>query len=558
MIPFSGLLQANPFSAPSVGGKPGTPIAAAKGGADHQDPFASSQDASGAFPQWVKKLVDDNTLAAPDGDGAVDLEMENAEADLSAPDSLPAPFAELTEQPPAPEHESRSLDGNGLQEGQAMMPAAVSDGNNGGQDGSQSEDERSRQVWPAPRVDQVLKKEIHAGGHNQSVVDPSRKQMDTIGKRSQHEKGMESPARDPFSSLEMKGQGPMEKGARQDMPVEKTDPQDVLTARAGKEDDPSSFKPVGPAREIEKTSTGQARQQRPSENVSPGQVVSQRPSAGLGVAEKTLEPGPAPGQPHGGNTRASESISGIVADEKTASSEDDTANFQGRGERRQTRKMAFAEVRDAELQKSPSLDSVKGSGAEPIKTDTAFQDTARAVTVEASTTAGSTARSGQASPLSRPEASGAGTFQSSVMDQIVEKASLHSIHGRSEVRIRLKPDFLGNVQMNIATDKEQVVVRITTDQPVVKDIIESHLHHLKAELQHQGLTIDKFEVMVNSDADQQPGRDPFSQMSRNNSFNDGRRQEQDQNPEKGRPRGGNDADDDPDDRPEGDGVNYFA
>jgi flagellar hook-length control protein FliK len=143
------------------------------------------------------------------------------------------------------------------------------------------------------------------------------------------------------------------------------------------------------------------------------------------------------------------------------------------------------------------------------------------------------------------------------MDQIVDKANLRSVQGRSEIQIRLKPDFLGNVQMNIVADKEQLVVRMVTDQPVVKEIVEANLHHLRTELQHQGLTIDRFEVVVNPDTDPQQNREQFSQMFKNPSYQNGRRQGSDPQPETNDRKNGTLEDDPPADA-ETDGVNYFA
>ena len=215
----------------------------------------------------------------------------------------------------------------------------------------------------------------------------------------------------------------------------------------------------------------------------------------------------------------------------------------------------MAEVKDSESQKDQPLDSTRSTPVESIKSQAGFQETAKAVAVEPSTAAADKSAAAQSAASTRTDPSAVKTFQSTVMDQIVDQASLRSIGGRSEVQIRLKPDFLGNVQMNIATDKEQVVVRIITDQTVVKDIIETHLHHLKAELQHQGLTIDKFDVIVSPDADQQHSREQFSQMFRNNSSNHGRRQAPDHEPDSGNPQGDHAGTDDERSR---DGVNYFA
>jgi hypothetical protein len=146
-------------------------------------------------------------------------------------------------------------------------------------------------------------------------------------------------------------------------------------------------------------------------------------------------------------------------------------------------------------------------------------------------------------------------FQATVMDQVVGKAALRTINGRSEIQIHLKPDFLGSVQMTVAGDKDQMMVRILTDQPLVKEIIETHLHQLKAELHHQGLTIERFEVMVKPDVDQQPNRDSFAHNMNQQSSQHGRRHEREQNPE-------NPAREAPgramEERPQRSGIDYFA
>ncbi len=105
-----------------------------------------------------------------------------------------------------------------------------------------------------------------------------------------------------------------------------------------------------------------------------------------------------------------------------------------------------------------------------------------------------------------PVSSEAKPIQSNVMNQIVEKAVMRADKGRPEINIKLKPDFLGNVRMNIVTDRQQVMVRIITDVPAVKEIIESNISQLRAGLQNQGLEIDKFDVFVNQDSDHQGKR----------------------------------------------------
>ena len=88
------------------------------------------------------------------------------------------------------------------------------------------------------------------------------------------------------------------------------------------------------------------------------------------------------------------------------------------------------------------------------------------------------------------------------LDQIVEKAALNLKNGKSQVRIDLKPEFLGSVRMKITTENHLVTVRILTELPVVKEMIENNLSQLKTDLQSHGLEIDKIDVSVANDSQQ--------------------------------------------------------
>ncbi|MDY6791180.1 MAG: flagellar hook-length control protein FliK [Thermodesulfobacteriota bacterium] len=88
------------------------------------------------------------------------------------------------------------------------------------------------------------------------------------------------------------------------------------------------------------------------------------------------------------------------------------------------------------------------------------------------------------------------------LKQIVQKAALNLKNGKSQVRIDLKPEFLGSVRMKIATENQMVTVRILTELPVVKEMIESNLGQLKSDLQSHGMEIDRLDVSVASDSQQ--------------------------------------------------------
>jgi flagellar hook-length control protein FliK len=92
------------------------------------------------------------------------------------------------------------------------------------------------------------------------------------------------------------------------------------------------------------------------------------------------------------------------------------------------------------------------------------------------------------------------SLASQAMNQIVQKAVLSFHNGQSEVQIHLKPEFLGHIRMQIVTENQQVAIKILAELPFVKDMLESNLNQLKADLQAQGLKIDQLEVSVAHDS----------------------------------------------------------
>jgi flagellar hook-length control protein FliK len=96
-------------------------------------------------------------------------------------------------------------------------------------------------------------------------------------------------------------------------------------------------------------------------------------------------------------------------------------------------------------------------------------------------------------------------LQTGVLTQIVERAVLNLKRGKTSIKISLKPEFLGHLRINVSNENHQVMVRILTEIPLVKEIIENNLHQLKTALQHHGLEIDKFDVFIAHDSEQYVG-----------------------------------------------------
>ncbi len=91
-------------------------------------------------------------------------------------------------------------------------------------------------------------------------------------------------------------------------------------------------------------------------------------------------------------------------------------------------------------------------------------------------------------------------LRTQTMEQIVRRAVIQVRDGQHEARIDLKPDFMGHVRMQVITENQQVTVKILTEFGFVKDMIENSIQQLKADLQQQGLEVDKVDVSVSRDS----------------------------------------------------------
>ena len=88
------------------------------------------------------------------------------------------------------------------------------------------------------------------------------------------------------------------------------------------------------------------------------------------------------------------------------------------------------------------------------------------------------------------------------MPQIVEKAVLTLRSGQKEMSIHLKPEFLGRLKVKISISHQQVMVKILTDTPLIKQVIESNIYQLKDALSSHGLQVNLVDVSVAQDSGQ--------------------------------------------------------
>ena len=83
-----------------------------------------------------------------------------------------------------------------------------------------------------------------------------------------------------------------------------------------------------------------------------------------------------------------------------------------------------------------------------------------------------------------------------VVDQIVRHVVTSVRKGRSEMHILLEPEHLGTLRLKLFLDESTVIVRLQVESESTKELIESHLPKLRASLEEQGLTVEKFDVLV--------------------------------------------------------------
>jgi flagellar hook-length control protein FliK len=102
-----------------------------------------------------------------------------------------------------------------------------------------------------------------------------------------------------------------------------------------------------------------------------------------------------------------------------------------------------------------------------------------------------------------------------LMTQIIEKAVIQVHKGVHEIRIKLEPEHLGSLSLEISIRDHLIRASVETENALVKEILDTHQERLREALADHGLKIDQFSVEVS-----QHSRDPRQDPSRP-AFRDG-------------------------------------
>jgi flagellar hook-length control protein FliK len=80
--------------------------------------------------------------------------------------------------------------------------------------------------------------------------------------------------------------------------------------------------------------------------------------------------------------------------------------------------------------------------------------------------------------------------------QLAEKIQVQIRDGKGEIRIQLKPENLGSLEIRATSTANGVVARIAAESSSVKSYLENNLHILQQTLQDQGLKVDRLQIIV--------------------------------------------------------------
>ena len=103
--------------------------------------------------------------------------------------------------------------------------------------------------------------------------------------------------------------------------------------------------------------------------------------------------------------------------------------------------------------------------------------------------------------------------QIDVIKQVAEHVDVNVLEDKSEMIIKLKPDHLGKVTVEIAVENGNVTAKFLAESRKVKEILEANMQDLKDHLASQGMVVQDLSVSVGND-----GRGPLFDQNNYSSF----------------------------------------
>ena len=255
-------------------------------------------------------------------------------------------------------------------------------------------------------------------------------------------------------------------------------------------DDP--VKTTAEAGQVPPGTAGQANGLKPTMD-----VVAPAPSEGLTMAQSSAQQD----SPIGAHVPALTETAGAVQEKSDVEVKTPTQGQLGMPPR-----SVEAEAGQATASRPENVDATgpspqAGHGAEVTKTSSETELAKRVAPKDESPTQAEPI-SGHAAPAQshatsnpRPietKSSGAPEF----LEQVADHIRLQIRNESGEIRVQLKPEFLGHLEIRAETGANGIVARIAASSENVKAFLETNLPVLQHSLQSQGLRVEKIEIIV--------------------------------------------------------------
>ena len=88
--------------------------------------------------------------------------------------------------------------------------------------------------------------------------------------------------------------------------------------------------------------------------------------------------------------------------------------------------------------------------------------------------------------------------ESRVVQQTIDHLTLHARGDSSSITVKLHPEELGELQLRMVMEGDQLKVHLQAQSQQVQEVLERHFPRLRDALQEQGVTVEDFQVSVDS------------------------------------------------------------
>ncbi|RKY67806.1 MAG: hypothetical protein DRQ24_12405 [Candidatus Latescibacterota bacterium] len=85
------------------------------------------------------------------------------------------------------------------------------------------------------------------------------------------------------------------------------------------------------------------------------------------------------------------------------------------------------------------------------------------------------------------------------MSQVVQNARILKSNPHAEIKMRLKPEQLGQVRIRLVIQNSAISADVSVENPEVREIITANLNQLRESLLQEGILVENFNVSVDSE-----------------------------------------------------------